>query len=433
MSTTFANYEDTLKWMFNKLPMYQRIGGAAYKADLNNTILLLDHLNHPEKQFKTVHIAGTNGKGSVSHMLASILAECGYKTGLYTSPHLRDFRERIRINGQMISQEYVMDFVKRHVSKFEEMDLSFFEMTVGMAFQYFADEKVDVAIIETGMGGRLDSTNVIQPLLSVITNISLDHTQYLGTTLEAIAAEKAGIIKQGVLVVIGQTQAETTAVFENKALEMNAPIVFADRVFDANRLQTSDVQVQSFDVWKNSQLYFEELELPLLGAYQQKNLVTAICAADMLKVHFQLDEKDIRYGLEAVVRNTGLSGRWQVVSRNPLAIADTGHNVDGIREVIYQIRLMQFNQLHFVLGMVNDKSIEDILQLLPRHATYYFCKADIPRGLDAEALASQAFEIGLRGRVYESVRSAYFSALNAARPDDLVFVGGSTFVVAEIV
>lgn len=433
MSTTFANYEDTLKWMFNKLPMYQRIGGAAYKADLNNTILLLDHLNHPEKQFKTIHVAGTNGKGSVSHMLASILAECGYKTGLYTSPHLRDFRERIRINGQMISQESVMDFINCHVSKFDEMDLSFFEMTVGMAFQYFADEKVDVAIIETGMGGRLDSTNVIQPLLSVITNISLDHTQYLGTTLEAIAAEKAGIIKQGVPVVIGQTQAETTAVFENKALEMNAPIVFADRVFDANKLQTSDKQIQSFDVWKNSQLYFEELELPLLGTYQQKNLVTVVCAADMLKVHFNLDDKDIRYGLEAVVRNTGLSGRWQVVSRNPLAIADTAHNVDGIREVVFQIRLMQFNQLHFVLGMVNDKSIEAMLQMLPRHAIYYFCKADIPRGLAAEELANQAFEIGLRGRVYDSVRSAYFSALNAARPDDLVFVGGSTFVVAEIV
>lgn len=429
----FSGYEETLQWMFNRLPMYQRIGSAAYRADLDNTIQLLDYLQHPERSFKSVHIAGTNGKGSVSHLLASILAEAGYKTGLYTSPHLRDFRERIRINGEMISQQAVVEFVEKHKTFFDEKDLSFFEMTVGLAFDYFAEQKVDVAIIETGMGGRLDSTNLIQPILSVITNIGLDHMQYLGSDLQSIAKEKAGIIKNGVPVVIGQTQAETKPVFEAKAAEAGAPIVFADRVFDANRVDTSDKQMQVFDIWKNSELFIEQQEIPLLGHYQQKNLITAICAVDMLLRTFQIDLKDIRGGIETVVRSTGLSGRWQVISRNPLAIADTGHNVDGIKEVVFQLRLMQFNQLHFVLGMVNDKSIEAVLNLLPRHATYYFCKADIPRGLDANVLAEQAFELGLRGRVYESVRSAYFSALNAARPDDLVFVGGSTFVVAEVV
>lgn len=427
------NYDETLKWMFDKLPMYQRIGGAAYKADLTNTLLFTEYLGHPEMGFRSVHIAGTNGKGSVSHMLASVLAEAGYKTGLYTSPHLRDFRERIRINGQMISQEAVIDFIEKHKQKCEEIQLSFFEMTVGMAFSWFAEQKVDVAVIETGMGGRLDSTNVIQPLLSIITNIGLDHTQYLGNSLAEIAIEKAGIIKKGIPVVIGQTQAETKSVFEVKALENDAPIYFADRIFDANRLQTSDQQVQFFDVWKDSNMFLERLELPLLGHYQQKNVVTASCALSLLQKDLQISGKDIRYGLEAVVRNTGLNGRWQVISRNPLAIADTGHNVDGIKEVVFQLRLMQFNQLHFVLGMVNDKSIDEMLQLLPRHAVYYFCKADIPRGLDAGVLAEKAFEIGLRGRVYDSVRGAYFSALNAARPDDLVFVGGSTFVVAEVV
>ncbi|HQO50088.1 MAG TPA: Mur ligase family protein, partial [Bacteroidales bacterium] len=339
----------------------------------------------------------------------------------------------IRINGEMISQQAVVEFVEKHRAFFEKKDLSFFEMTVGLAFDYFAKQKVDVAIIETGMGGRLDSTNLIQPILSVITNIGLDHVQYLGSDLQSIAKEKAGIIKNGVPVVIGQTQAETKPVFEAKAAEAGAPIVFADRVFDANRVDTSDKQMQVFDIWKNSELFIEQQEIPLLGHYQQKNLITAICAVDMLLRTFQIDLKDIRGGIETVVRSTGLSGRWQVISRNPLAIADTGHNVDGIKEVVFQLRLMQFNQLHFVLGMVNDKSIEAVLNLLPRHATYYFCKADIPRGLDANVLAEQAFELGLRGRVYESVRSAYFSALNAARPDDLVFVGGSTFVVAEVV
>jgi dihydrofolate synthase / folylpolyglutamate synthase len=427
------DYRETLSWMFAKLPMYQRIGGAAYKADLSNTTKLLELLGEPQKSFPSVHIAGTNGKGSVSHMLASILQSAGYKTGLYTSPHLKDFRERIRINGEMISESKVLGFIEKYKDDFEKMELSFFEMTVGMAFQHFKEEKVDIAIIETGMGGRLDSTNLVLPLLSIITNISYDHTQFLGDTLEKIATEKAGIIKPKIPVIIGQTQFETKAVFEEKAAAVNAPIIFADFVFDANRLETADKQVQSFDIWKNSLLFLEHLEIPLLGDYQQKNLITAMCAVDQLKKHFDIEEKDIRDGLGAVIRNTGLMGRWQILGRSPLVVADTAHNVAGIKEVAFQLRLTQFKQLHFVLGMVNDKAIDDVLQMLPRHAIYYFCKADIPRGMPAEEIALKAFEFGLRGKVYDSVRDAYFSALNAARSEDLVFVGGSTFVVAEVV
>jgi dihydrofolate synthase / folylpolyglutamate synthase len=427
------DYRETLSWMFDKLPMYQRIGGAAYKADLSNTIKLLELLGEPQKSFRSVHIAGTNGKGSVSHMLASILHSAGYKTGLYTSPHLKDFRERIRINGEMISQDKVISFIETYKDDFEKMELSFFEMNVGMAFQHFQEEKIDIAIIETGMGGRLDSTNLVLPLLSIITNISYDHTQFLGDTLEKIATEKAGIIKSKIPVIIGQTQFETKAVFEEKAAAVNAPIIFADYVFDANRLETADKQLQSFDIWKNSLLFLEHLEIPLLGDYQQKNLITAMCAVDQLKKHFDIEEKDIRDGLGAVIRNTGLIGRWQILGRSPLVVADTAHNVAGIKEVAFQLRLTQFKQLHFVLGMVNDKAIDDVLQMLPRHAIYYFCKADIPRGMPAEEIALKAFEFGLRGKVYDSVRDAYFSALNAARSEDLVFVGGSTFVVAEVV
>lgn len=413
--------------------MYQRIGDAAYKADLHNTHQLIALLEHPERHFKTIHVAGTNGKGSVSHLLASVLAEAGYKTGLYTSPHLRDFRERVRINGEMISKEACVRFIEKHRDRFEEMQLSFFEMTVGLAFQYFADEKVDVAVIETGMGGRLDSTNIITPLLSIITNIGFDHTKYLGDTLEKIAAEKAGIIKKNIPIIIGQTQWETKPVLEAKAAAMGAPIVFADQRFDANRIVTSNPHCQTFDLWKDSQPLYEKLELPLLGNYQQKNLITAVCAADALKKYFSIDDKDIVNGFEAVVQNTGLTGRWQVIHRNPLAIADTGHNVDGIKEVVFQLKLMQFDQLHFVLGMVNDKDIESMLYLLPKDGTYYFCKADIPRALPADELAAKALNLGLKGEVYESVRSAFFSALNAAKSNDLIFVGGSTFVVAEVV
>ena len=419
--------------MFNKLPMYQRIGGAAYKVGLDNTIALLDLLDNPHRKFKSVHVAGTNGKGSTSHMLASIFQEAGYKTGLYTSPHLRDFRERIRINGEMIPEDHVVDFIAKHQVEFEKMELSFFEMTVGMAFDYFAKEKVDIAIVEVGMGGRLDSTNLIHPELSIITNIGLDHVQFLGDTLEKIAVEKAGIIKEGVPVVIGETQAETHQVFEDKAAECHSPIYFADQIFDCDKIHIESSRIQEYDIWKNNELYLEACEIPLMGNYQKKNLTTVICAADLLREPFQLQEEHIRSGIANVIRNTHLMGRWQILDTDPLTIADTGHNVDGIREVVCQLAETTYAKLHFVIGMVNDKDIDHVLQLLPHNCEYYFCKANIPRGLDANILAEKAFELGLRGKVYDSVRDAYQSAVNAANFDDIVFIGGSNFVVAEVV
>ena len=427
------NYQETLDWMFNKLPMYQRIGGAAYKADLNNTIELLNLLGNPHHNFKSVHIAGTNGKGSTSHMLASVFQEAGYKTGLYTSPHLRDFRERIRLNGEMIPEEKVVSFIAEHKEQFEKMELSFFEMTVGMAFDFFSKENVDIAIVEVGMGGRLDSTNLITPELSVITNIGLDHVKFLGDTMEKIAGEKAGIIKPNIPVVIGETQPETHQVFEDKAAECKSPIHFADQIFDCNKIHIESNTIQKFDIWKNSELYMEAIEIPLMGNYQQKNLTTVMCALDLLREKFNLSDDDIREGIAKVIRNTHLMGRWQILNDDPLTIADTGHNVAGITEVVKQLAELRYNKLHFVLGMVNDKDIDHVLQLLPRSAEYYFCKADIPRGLDANILAEKAFESGLRGLVYESVRHAYLSAVNNAHFGDVVFVGGSNFIVAEVV
>ena len=427
------NYTDTLDWMFNKLPMYQRIGAAAYKADLNNTIQLLNLLDNPQNNFKSVHVAGTNGKGSVSHMLASVFQEAGYKTGLYTSPHLRDFRERIRINGEIIPEENVVQFIDTYKEKFEQMELSFFEMTVGMAFDYFSKEKVDIAIVEVGMGGRLDSTNLITPELSIITNIDFDHLKFLGDTRAKIAYEKAGIIKPGIPVVIGETHPETEQVFIDKAKEVNSPIFFADQVFDCDKIHIESDIEQNYVGWKNSELYMEALELPLMGNYQQKNLTTVMCALDVLRGKFNLSDDDIRDGIGRVIRNTHLMGRWQILSKDPLTIADTGHNVAGITEVVKQLAEMQYEKLHFVLGMVNDKDTDSVLQLLPHGAEYYFCKADIPRGLDANILAQKAFDMGLRGQVFESVSHAYRSAVNNAHFDDIVFIGGSNFTVAEVV
>ena len=427
------NYADTTNWMFNKFPMYQKIGAKAYKPDLDNIKELLDFLGNPQNNFKTVHVAGTNGKGTVSHTLASIFQECGYKTGLYTSPHLLDYRERIRINGQMIPEQNVIDFIGNNKDKFEEMQLSFFEMATGMAFDYFAKEKVDIAIIEVGLGGRLDSTNVINPELSVITNISLDHVAMLGNTLAEIAVEKAGIIKPNTPVVIGETQSETKDVFIDKAKECNAPIYFADQIIDCDKIHIESLDYQKFDIWKNNELYIEAVEFPLLGYYQKKNLATVICAIEILKEKFNIDRKDIVNGLEFVVKNTNLMGRWQILGRQPLVVADTGHNVGGIKEIVMQLSDMSFRKLHFVLGCVNDKDIDGILHLLPHYAEYYFCKADIPRGLDANILADKALEVGLRGNVYESVQQAYNSALNNAHFDDVVFIGGSNFTVAEVI
>lgn len=427
------NYAETTNWMFNKFPMYQKIGAKAYKPDLGNITELLDFLGNPQNNFKTVHVAGTNGKGTVSHTLASIFQECGYKTGLYTSPHLLDYRERIRINGQMIPEQNVIEFIGDNKEKFEEMQLSFFEMATGMAFDYFSKEKVDIAIIEVGLGGRLDSTNIINPELSIITNISLDHVAMLGNTLAEIAAEKAGIIKPNTPVVIGETQPETKDVFISKAKECNAPIFFADQLIDCDKIHIESLDYQKFDIWKNNELYIEAVEFPLLGYYQKKNLATVICAVEQLKNKFKIEQKDVVNGLEFVVKNTNLMGRWQILGRQPLVIADTGHNVGGVKEIAMQLSDMTFRKLHFVLGCVNDKDIDGILHLLPHYADYYFCKADIPRGLDANILAAKALEAGLRGNVYESVQQAYNSALNNAHFDDVVFIGGSNFTVAEVV
>jgi dihydrofolate synthase/folylpolyglutamate synthase len=427
------NYSETLNWMFNKLPMYQRIGASAYKADLNTTINIINYLDNPQDSFKSIHIAGTNGKGSTSHSLASVFQEAGYKTGLYTSPHLRDFRERIRINGEMIPENEVVDFIEKHKDKLEELELSFFEMTVAMAFDYFRKEKVDIAIIEVGMGGRLDSTNVIKPELCVITNISLDHVKFLGENEEQIAAEKAGIIKPEIPVVIGETQEGSKDVFIKTAKEKNSPIFFADKIMDCRKDNTYSLDYQQFDIFKNNESYLKELKYPLLGNYQKKNLATVICALDILRDSFKIEEKHIIDGLANVIKNTSLMGRWQVINKNPLAIADTGHNVAGINEVNRQLAETKYNKLHFVLSVVNDKDIDGILQLLPKEAEYYFCKADIPRGLSAEILAEKATNCGLNGKVYNSVKEAYAAACDNAKENDLVFVGGSNFTVAEVV
>jgi len=429
------DYRQTLEWLFSQLPMYQRVGKAAYKADLTTTIQLLESLGNPQTKFKAIHIAGTNGKGSVAHILASILQEAGFKNGLYTSPHLKDFRERIKIDGKMISEQEVIKFVTDHKASFEKLNPSFFEMTVGMAFDYFAQEKVDFAILETGMGGRLDSTNVSKPVVSCITNIGYDHMQFLGETIEEIAREKAGIIKEGIPVVIGKTQAGAKEVFEKVASEKNTQLFFADQHVDLREVQTRDSKFLTYDVWKDNQMYIEELNSPLLGKYQAGNIATTIEVIEILKSKLQLgiDEKTIREGIENVVKRTGLLGRWQIINTNPLSICDTAHNPEGIREIVDQLLQTNFDHLHFVFGMVNDKNPESILYLLPKNATYYFCKPDIPRGMDAEILKEHAFKAGLRGEQYNSVMHAFNSAVNNAKVNDLVFIGGSTFVVAEIV
>lgn len=427
------NYNETLNWMFNKLPMYQRIGAAAYKANLDTTIEILNYLNNPQDNFKSIHIAGTNGKGSTSHSLASVFQEAGYKTGLYTSPHLRDFRERIRINGEMIPENEVVTFIEKNKRKLEELELSFFEMTVAMAFDYFSKEKVDIAIIEVGMGGRLDSTNVIKPELSIITNISLDHVKFLGDNEEKIAIEKAGIIKSDIPVVIGETQEGCKNVFIVTAKEKKSPIYFADQIFECIENDSISTEYNNFNIYKDNNIYLKNLSFPLLGDYQKKNLLTIICALDILRNSLNIEERHICDGLKKLVKNTGLMGRWQLINSNPLAIADTGHNVAGIMEVTKQLAKTKFDKLHFVLSVVNDKDIEGILSLLPKYAEYYFCKADIPRGLDANILAEKARACGLKGEVYNSVKQAYQSACKNADAGDLVFVGGSNFTVAEVV
>jgi len=431
------NYRQTLDYLYTRLPMFQRIGHSAYKANLNNTIAICNLLGNPERKFQSVHIAGTNGKGSTSHFIASILQSAGYKTGLYTSPHLKDFRERIKINGKNIPRENVTDFVEHHKTDFENIHPSFFEMTVGLAFAYFATEQVDIAVIETGLGGRLDSTNIITPELSIITNIGFDHLEILGDTLAKIAAEKAGIIKPDVPVVIGESQQEILSIFKEKAKECGSEIYFAEPHYRAEK--TDDVRKgkQHFlvmDIYKEGQIVYKALKSELSGLYQLKNIVTVLQSVEVLKKRgFNISEEAIREGVAKVVKQTGIRGRWEEISLNPLTICDTGHNIDGIKQVVAQLSAMEFEQLHFVFGAVNDKAIEPILQLLPKDARYYFCKADIPRGLDRNILAAKAKAAGLEGKPYPSVKDALHAAQCNAKPDDLVFVGGSTFVVAEAI
>jgi dihydrofolate synthase/folylpolyglutamate synthase len=403
------NYQDTISWMFKQLPMYQNQGKTAFKKDLSNTLLLSNHLKNPERKFKSIHVAGTNGKGSTSHMLASVLQEAGYKVGLYTSPHLRDFRERIKINGKEVNKQFVIGFIKRNRVFFEQHQLSFFEMTVGMSFDYFARQNVDIAVIEVGLGGRLDSTNIILPEVSVITNIGFDHTQFLGSTYEAIAKEKAGIIKSSIPVVIGETQEETKAVFLDIAKANASDIYFAE---DFNSNYTSDLK----------------------GSYQKHNIKTATSALRVLgKKSFNVSEENIKKGLQNVIKNTGLKGRWQVLQLEPKVICDTAHNKEALTYIVKQLAQENYNKLHMVFGVVNDKDVDSILPLLPKEATYYFCKPNVPRGLDAEILKHYFIREGFKGKAYNSVKMALDAAKMVANPEDLIYVGGSTFVVAEVV
>lgn len=413
--------------------MFTRIGAAAIKKDLDNTILLCEHVGNPQLRFKTIHVAGTNGKGSTSHMLAAVLQKAGYKTGLYTSPHLKDFRERIRINGKMMSEDAVVEFTEREKDKIEEISPSFFEVTVAMAFDYFAAEQVDIAVIEVGLGGRLDSTNIITPELSVITNISLDHTNLLGNTLEEIAREKAGIIKPGIPVVIGEKQKESAPVFISKAEETSSELVFA-----STDLRLDDVRNEGthlvISVYKNNARIYRDLKLDLTGRYQLKNVLTVIQSIGMLNRNgFAIPEEAVYSGLSDTVEITGLQGRWQTISRDPLVICDTGHNIAGIQEVLQNIQATPYKKLHIVIGMLKDKDVSSVLQLLPATAVYYFCEPVLERALPAAELALQAGKFNLKGKVYESVIMALDAARNNADPHDLIFVGGSTFVVAEAI
>lgn len=407
--------------------MFQRVGSVAYKADLSNIHALCEALGNPQEKFKSIHVAGTNGKGSTAHMLASILQSAGYKTGLFTSPHLKDFTERIKVNGQEIGHSYVIDFVNRIKSHIEVSKPSFFEITVAMAFDYFASQQIDVAVIEVGLGGRLDSTNVITPVLSVITNISFDHKDILGDTLEKIAQEKAGIIKDKVPVVVSQQQPEIAHVFVDKAAQHTAPLVFADNTYTISR---SDAL---FEVTKNGALHLSALSLPLKGNYQIKNLGGVLKAIEVLIQNgFTINLGQIKSGLEKTIIQTGLKGRWQQLGSKPLIICDTGHNTDGVRELIAQINQQKFKKLFLVWGMVKDKEPDQILSMLPKNAAYYFCQASIPRALDADVLMQAAKQIGLQGEVERDVNKAIAKAKQQAEADDFIFIGGSTFVVAEI-
>ncbi len=427
-------YEEATTFLFGQLPMYQRQGKSAYKADLHTTLLLDEYFGHPHGEYRTIHVAGTNGKGSVSHMIASVLMQAGYKTGLYTSPHLKDFRERIKVNGKPIPESEVVSFVSGHKKIIDKLHPSFFEMTAAMAFEHFKNEKVDVAVIETGMGGRLDSTNIISPDLSVITNIGLDHTQFLGNTKPLIAKEKAGIIKLETPVVIGETDDETIDVFRDTAKEKNAPLIQADKKYSIPFSTFSHDNKQIMQVYSGNDVAYKDLKVSLLGWYQRKNTITALSALDVLKnAGYKIEKQHIYSGFENVQESTGLLGRWQTMGHNPRIICDTGHNEAGVKEIVNQIKNTPYKNLHIVWGMVNDKDLDPVLSLLPDDATYYFTRASIPRSLDEKLLFTEAKKHNLQGSSFPDVNTALEASKKNAGPNDLIFIGGSTFIVADII
>jgi dihydrofolate synthase/folylpolyglutamate synthase len=427
-------YDQTLEFLFSQLPAYHRIGRAAYKNDLKNIISLDNYLSNPHQKYRTIHIAGTNGKGSVSHMIASILQEAGYRTGLYTSPHLKDFRERIKVNGKMIPENDVVTFITKHRNKIENIKPSFFEMTVAMAFNYFAECHVDVAVIEVGLGGRLDSTNIINPVLSVITNIGHDHMDLLGDTIEKIAVEKSGIIKRKIPVLISETQPETEEIFVKKANESESPVCFADKNFSCNLIKSDMMPGErKYLMTELSTNRKYEGICSLGGDYQSKNLQAVFAAFDNLKEVFNISRKNIADGIRNVVRNTGLLGRWQILKTVPLTICDTGHNFEGLEYVVDQLNRTPKSVLHIILGFVKDKDLESVLPLFPADAIYYFTKASVPRALNEVILKSEAEKYGLSGMSFPDVKAALSSARENAKNSDIIFIGGSTFVVAEVV
>ncbi len=427
------NYEEIVSWIFEKLPMYQRIGAPAYKADLKNTMMLMQMIDNPHQDLKCIHVAGTNGKGSVSHMLASILQEAGYKTGLYTSPHLFDYRERMKINGQMIPKAFVSQFIRKYKEQIESIEPSFFEISAALAFSWFRQEKTEIAVIETGMGGRLDSTNIITPILSVITNIGLDHTMFLGDSHEKIATEKAGIIKPGVPVVIGETDARTMHVFKRVAHEQNSMLKFADKFLYLMRDHSRNNSLCGV-VMRKGNGYIKNLCCPLFGEYQQKNILTVTESFRVLrKIGYRLKKKHFRSGLKNVIENTSLIGRWEVIENSPRIICDVAHNNEGLKLVFRQLESLSYWKLHIVFGVNNDKNLMELFSILPVNAEYYFCSANVPRAMDAMQLSDAANERGFSKQVFNTVAEAFKAALKHADPkEDLVFAGGSTFVVAEI-
>src|SRR5688572_22501760 len=427
----FHTYEATLNFLYENLPMFQRVGASAIKPDLKNTLKLCEMLGNPQLKFKSIHVGGTNGKGSTSHMLASIFQSAGFKTGLYTSPHLKSFTERIRINGKEVSRDYVIDFVNRILPAIHTVKPSFFEITVAMAFDYFASEQVDIAVVEVGLGGRLDSTNVITPELSVITNIGWDHMDLLGDSLEKIASEKAGIIKHKIPVVISERQPEAENIFVEKASSTDSQLYFASDLLNAS--MQSENGFVTFDVFEKGTPVLQNLALPLQGAYQQKNILGVLQAVKVLQTQgWEISKQHVRWGLENVISQTGLKGRWQVLNRNPMIVCDTGHNLDGMKEVLRQIKMQSYQNLFFVFGMVKGKDVSSILKLLPKDAYYFFCEAKIPRAENASSLFQEALVYHLKGEVVPDVNDAIHQARTKAGHHDMIFIGGSTYIVAKI-